>query len=123
MWARMMDDDPQAVFVATRLAERIITHAGRSVSELEPDEVLTARDHAMTVLEYVRGYVRGRGFIGYVPHRSLQAVIVSAGARLFVNPEQVTQYTTGDYSERPATLTGWTSAELSVLRRFRRTYR
>lgn len=77
----------------------------------------------MTVLEYVRGYVRDRGFIGYVPHRSLQAVIVSAGVRLFINPEQLTYYSTGDYSERPATLTGWTAAELGVLRRFRRTYR
>lgn len=122
-WARLMDDDPQAVYVATKLAERIVKHTGQDVADLEPAEVLTARDHAMTVLEYVRGYVRDRGFIGYVPHRSLQAVIVSAGARLFINPEQLTYYSTGDYSERPATLTGWTAAELGVLRRFRRTYR
>ena len=122
-WARLMDDDPQAVYVATKLAERIVKHTGQDVADLEPAEVLTARDHAMTVLEYVRGYVRDRGFIGYIPHRSLQAVIVSAGARLFVNPEQLTYYSTGDYSERPATLTGWTAAELGVLRRFRRTYR
>lgn len=122
-WARLMDDDPQAVYVATKLAERIVKHSGQDVADLDPAEVLTARDHAMTVLEYVRGYVRDRGFIGYIPHRSLQAVIVSAGARLFVNPEQLTYYSTGDYSERPATLTGWTAAELAVLRRFRRTYR
>lgn len=122
MWARLMDDDPQAVFVATRLAERVVTHVGRSVEDLAPTEVLTARDHSMTVLEYVRGYTRERGFVGYVPHRSLQAVIVSAGARLFANPEQLAYYSTGDYSERPATLTGWTHAELGVLRRFRRTY-
>lgn len=123
VWARLMDDDPQAIYVATRLAERIIRHAGQDVAELEPAEVLTARDHAGTVLEYVRGYVRGRGFVGSIPHRALQAVIVSAGARLFVNPEQLTYYSTGDYSERPATMTGWTHAELGVLRRFRRTYR
>lgn len=122
-WQRMMDDDPQALFVATRLAERIVRHAGRDLETLEPAEVLTARDHAAAVAEYVHGYVRGRGFAGHIPHRSLQAVIVSAGARLFVNPEQLSYYSTGDYSERPATLTGWTSAELSVLRRFRRTYR
>ena len=123
VWARLMDDDPQAVYVATKLAERIVKHSGQDVADLDPAEVLTARDHAMTVLEYVRGYVRDRGFIGYIPHRSLQAVIVSAWARLFVNPEQITYYSTGDYSERPATLTGWTAAELGVLRRFRRTYR
>ena len=121
-WARLMDDDPQAIYVATKLAERIIRHTGQDVADLEPSKVLTARDHAMTVLEYVKGYTRDRGFIGYVPHRSLQAVIVNAGGRLFVNPEQLTYYSTGDYSERPATMTGWTHAELSVLRRFRRTY-
>lgn len=122
VWASLMDDDPQAMFVAGRLSERIIRHAGMDIATLDPAEVLTARDHAMTVLEYVKGYTRDRGFIGYVPHRSLQAVIVAAGARLFVNPEQMTYYSTGDYSERPATMTGWTSAELGVLRRFRKVY-
>lgn len=122
VWSSLMDDDPQAMFVAGRLSERIIRHAGMDVADLDPAEVLTARDHAMTVLEYVKGYTRDRGFIGYVPHRSLQAVIVAAGARLFVNPEQMTYYSTGDYSERPATMTGWTSAELGVLRRFRKVY-
>ena len=122
VWAALMDDDPQAMFVAGRLSERIIRHAGMDVADLDPAEVLTARDHAMTVLEYVKGYTRDRGFIGYVPHRSLQAVIVAAGARLFVNPEQMTYYSAGDYSERPATMTGWTSAELGVLRRFRKVY-
>ena len=122
VWSALLDDDPQAMFVAGRLSERIIRHAGMDVADLDPAEVLTARDHAMTVLEYVKGYTRDRGFIGYVPHRSLQAVIVAAGARLFVNPEQMTYYSTGDYSERPATMTGWTSAEVAVLRRFRKVY-
>ncbi len=121
-WTALMDDDPQALFVAGKLSERIIRHAGMDVADLDPAEVLTARDHAMTVLEYVKGYTRDRGFVGYVPHRSLQAVIVAAGARLFVNPEQMTYYSTGDYSERPATMTGWTSAEVAVLRRFRKVY-
>lgn len=122
-WARLLDDDPQALYVATRLADRIVRHVGQDVAELDPTEVLTARDHAMVVLEYVKGYTRDRGFVGYIPHRSLQAVIVAAAARLFTNPEQLTYYSTGDYSERPATLTGWTAAELGVLRRFRRIYR
>lgn len=121
-WAALMDDDPQALYVATRLAERIIRHVGQDVADLDPAEVLTARDHAMVVLEYVKGYTRDRGFVGYIPHRSLQAVIVAAAARLFTNPEQLTYYSTGDYSERPATMTGWTAAELGVLRRFRKVY-
>lgn len=122
VWRSLMDDDPQAMFVATRLAERVIRHVGRNVADLDPSEVLTARDHSMTVLEYVKGYTRDRGFVGYAPHRSIQAVIVVAAARLFTNPEQLTYYSTGDYSERPATMTGWTAAELGVLRRFRKVY-
>lgn len=122
VWMSLMDDDPQAMFVATKLAERIIRHVGRDVADMDPAEVLTARDHAMVVLEYVKGYTRDRGFVGYAPHRSIQAVIVSAAARLFTNPEQLTYYSTGDYSERPATMTGWTHAELGVLRRFRKVY-
>src|SRR5690625_7992379 len=72
------------------LDDRINQPTRKDVSDLEPSKVLTARDHAMTVLEYVKGYTRDRGFIGYVPHRALQAVIVNAGGRLFVNPEQLT---------------------------------
>lgn len=123
-WAALMDDDPQALYVASKLGQRIIRHTGSGdPADLEPSEVLMAQDHAMVVLEYVRGYTRGRGFVGYAPHRALQAVIVAAGSRLFTNPEQLTSYQTGDYSERPAILNGWTMAELGVLRRFRRTYR
>ena len=119
-WGRLMDDDPQALFVARRLAERIIRHTGGNLEAVTADELVTAQDHALTVTEYVRGYTREQGFVGYIPHRSLQAVIVAAAARLYVNPEQITYYQTGDYSERPATMTGWTMAERAVLRRFRR---
>lgn len=123
-WAALMDDDPQALYVARKLGERIIRHTGSGdPADLDPEDVAMANDHAGVVLEYVRGYTRGRGFVGYAPHRALQAVIVAAGSRLFTNPEQLTSYQTGDYSERPALLNGWTSAELGVLRRFRRTYR
>lgn len=118
LWDSLLDADPQALYVAGRIGERILRHVG----DTQPSgEALTlAADHAGVVLEYVRGYTRGRGFVGYIPHRALQAVIVAAGARLYVNPEQLSSYQTGDYSERPATLTGWTAAELGVLRRFRR---
>lgn len=108
------------MYVAVRLADRIIRHAGGKLAEADGDQLVMARDHALTVLEYVKGYTRGRGFVGYLPHRSLQAVIVAGGARLYVNPEQLTFFQHGDYSERPATLAGWTMAERAVLRRFRR---
>ena len=41
---------------------------------------------------------------------------MAAAARLVANPEQLTYYATGDYTERPAVLTGYTLAELGVLR-------
>lgn len=116
-WSHLLDEDPQARAVADRLGGRVLVHAAAPGGDTE-----LAGAHVLTVLEYVKGYTRDRGFHGYIPERALQAVIIAAAARLFVNPDQLTYYATGDYSERPATLTGWTAAELGVLRRYRRTY-
>jgi len=90
----------------------------------KPDDAATitlATVHVPIVTEYVRGYTRGRGFVGGVPAEPLRAVIVAACGRLTSNPRQVQQFQTGDYSERPAILAGWNMAELGVLRRYRRT--
>lgn len=75
-----------------------------------------------TVATFVHGYTRGNGFdsSGRVQDAPLEAVIVSAAARLVVNPEQLWQYSVGDYSERPAVLQGWTLPEIAVLHRYRR---
>lgn len=86
----------------------------------DPATETQAAAHALIVTEYVRGYTRGRGFINGSPSAPLLAVIVSSTARLTPNPEQVTYYQTGDYSERPAILAGWTLPELAVLNGFRR---
>lgn len=118
-WDALLDEDPQARYVADRFAGRVITHAGEL---LDSGDRPLAAAHVLTVLEYVKGYTRDRGFTGYLPARPLAAVIVAASARLYVNPEQLSYYQVGDYSERPATLAGWTMAELGVLRRYRRTY-
>lgn len=73
------------------------------------------------VTEFVRGYTRDRGFYSDgEPMPPLEAVLVSVVSRLLTNPEQVTQYQTGDYSERPAVLNGWTLTELAILNRYRR---
>lgn len=116
-WARLMAEDPQAEFVVDALVPRALRYVERTA-----DDAAGAREHVLTVLEYVKAYTRGRGFTGYIPHRSLAAVIVAASGRLITNPEQVAYYQTGDYSERPAVLAGWTTAELGVLRRFRQVY-
>ena len=119
-WLHLLDDDPERALVASTLAPRALRHAGMDPDAAPAPAAAMAEGHLATVLEYVKGYTRGRGFHGYVPERPLQAVIVAATGRLVTNPEQVTYYSTGDYSERPATLTGWTLAELQVLRRYRR---
>lgn len=111
-------DDPWAVWddLAASLAPRVAAMVGQHGSEPVID---TAKAQLPLVAEYVRGYTRGRGFDGSAPAGPLLAVIVSATARLATNPEQVSAYTMGDYSERPARLAGWTLAEIGVLHRFR----
>lgn len=111
-------DDPWAVWddLAASLAPRVAAMVGLQGDE---DTIDTAKAQLPIVSEYVRGYTRGRGFDGSAPAGPLMAVIVSATARLATNPEQVTVYTTGDYSERPARLAGWTLAEIGVLHRYR----
>ena len=119
-WLHLLDEDPARALVASTLAPRALRHAGTDPDTAPAPALAMAEGHLATVLEYVKGFTRGRGFHGYIPERPLQAVIVAATGRLVTNPEQVTYYSTGDYSERPATLTGWTLAELQVLRRYRR---
>lgn len=100
------------------LARRVAAFLGK------PDNPLTlgrATVHCDIVTEYVRGYTRGRGFdTEDAPAKPLESVIVAATARLTANPEQVSYYATGDYSERPAVLAGWTLPELAVLNRYRK---
>lgn len=117
----LLEADPQTELVIDALAPRVVKHAGRPADEAGAEDL--ARAGVSAVLQYVNGYTRGRGFHGMVPERDLQAVIVASSARLFTNPEQVTSYTLGDYTERPAILNGWTMAEMAVLRRHRVTYR
>jgi hypothetical protein len=102
------------------LAGRALIFLGRADELDEPDALQLAMEHVSIVLEYVRGYTRGRGFSGDAPAVPLRAVIVSASARLIANPSQVVSYRTGDYSETPAILAGWTIPERGVLHRFRK---
>lgn len=103
--------------LADRLAPRVAAWIGRPSDERTLE---LARGTLPVVAEYVRGFTRGNGWTDGVPVLALQTVIVAAAGRIVVNPEQVTYYSSGDYSERPATLTGWTLAELGVLRNYRK---
>ena len=104
--------------LARSLGARVAAFVGQPGN---PDVVATAEAQVPIVAEYVRGFTRGRGFRDEFPAGPLRAVIVSGVARLATNPEQVAHFQTGDYSERPAQLAGWTLAELGVLHRYRRT--
>lgn len=100
------------------LAAREAAYIGRPGDR---EVIALANTHLPVVEAFVHGYTRGRGFDrDGRPTVPLAHVIVSAAARLVTNPEQVHQYATGDYSERPAVLTGWTLAELAVLHNYRR---
>lgn len=81
-----------------------------------------AAAHLPIVTAFVRAYTRGNGFaVGTdEPDDALEAVIVSACARLTSNPEQVTHYQMADYAENPAVLNGFTLPELAVLHLYRR---
>lgn len=118
------EDDPRYVDYITRTGGAVSAMLGQPDRPGQQD----LAEHCAEVLTgYVRGFVRslpgvaGRGFTSYgVPHRDIRAVIITATVRLASNPRQLTYYQSGDYSERPAVMAGWTIAELTVLRRYRR---
>lgn len=111
----------------SRIAQRVKLYLDDS--ELNDAMLIQQID---VVTAYVYGYTRGRGFktvdhdirggmvkaIGE-PTSDVESVIVAAVARLATNPDQVTYYQTGDYSERPAVLAGWTLLERAVLNNYR----
>jgi hypothetical protein len=104
--------------LAAALAPRVAAFVGRPN---HADTISAATEYIPVVAEYVRGFTRNRGYVADTPAGPLQVVIVAAAARLVANPEQLSMYQTGDYTERPAVLTGYTLAERGVLHRYRRT--
>lgn len=113
-------EEPTPGDPATRhpLSNRLAAYLGRPGDETF---LALADAHIPIVEAFVHGYTRGRGFDDDAQAVGpLQAVIVSAAARLTANPEQVANYTMGDYSEKSAVLNGWTLPEQAVLHRYRR---
>jgi len=89
--------------------------------EGDPQTIALATHHVEIIESYVYGYTRGNGFSATgEPNRQLSNVIVAATAKLTYNPEQVTYYQAGDYTERPQYLTGWTLMEQAVLNNYRK---
>lgn len=117
----VVSDDPWDGYatLADELDVRVAAFVGR---DGDAEAIAAAAEYVPVVATYVHGYTRGRGWSpAGVPAGPLKAVIVAAAARLLANPEQVAVYTLGDYSERPAVLSGWTLPERAVLHRYRRT--
>jgi hypothetical protein len=89
----------------------------------QPDDAAimdTAEQAIPIVTVMVKAYVRGTG--DWEPNDELEAVIVTAAARMVSNPGQLPYDTTAGvftHSVRGA-FQGWTLAELFVLNRYRR---
>ena len=73
------------------------------------------------VTTMVKAYVRGTG-TGWEPNEELEAVIVTAAARLVTNPGQLpVDLAAGPFTQSlRGGFTGWTLAELAVLNRYRK---
>ena len=69
----------------------------------------------------VKAYVRGTGE-DWEPNEELEAVIVTASARMVANPSQLPHHlTTGPFTQSlRGAFAGFTLAELFVLNRYRR---
>lgn len=113
-------EDPAYAAWILATARRVATLLGKS----EHGPTLDMADMSVRlVAAYAEGYTRSRGWAATgVPVPGIAAVVTIAAVRLASNPRQVTYYQTGDYSERPAVLAGWTAAEVQVLRRYRRVW-
>jgi len=82
--------------------------------------VFLADEHVTLVTAFVKAYTRGRGFVDQLVADDLLAVIITATARLVLNPTHTVSESVGSYAHRPGTLEGWTLPELAVLHRYRR---
>lgn len=98
--------------------EQVLLFLGRS----ESDPFFGPVEQAIPIITtMVKAYVRGTG-ADWEPNEELDAVIVTATARLVTNPTQLQSDTTaGPFTQSVrGSFTGWTLAELAVLNRYRR---
>ncbi len=82
----------------------------------------SAQQAIPVVTTMARAYTRGKGFDTFgEPEDDMDAVILSAAARLASNPSQIaSDETAGPFTRSlRGSFNGWTIAELSVLNRYR----
>jgi hypothetical protein len=88
----------------------------------DPATVAHAGQQVPIVTAMARAYTRGKGFDDDGAADDLAAVIVTATARMMVNPAQIAQdHSAGPYTESiRGGFTGWSLAETFVLNRYRK---
>jgi hypothetical protein len=88
------------------------------------DDLLAGETAAIVPLitTMAKAYTRGNGFDDDEPNDEINAVIITAAARLAANPRQLSHTSTaGVFSDNVVGgFTGWTLAEQFVLNRYRR---
>lgn len=96
-------------------AEQLNTLLGQQVDTTRLDAVLAV------VKAMAATYTRGQGFTNGDPAEDLAAVILTASARLLVNPSQVPHRDRmgAVESDWRGGFIGWTLVELAVLNRYR----
>lgn len=104
--------------LAAELAPRVAGYIGKAGNQ-QAIEMIAGQ--LPVIVEFVRGYTRGRGFDEEGnPNAALRACIVSAASRVASNPKQLRQYSVGDYSATPALLMGFTLTEQATLNNYRK---
>jgi len=78
-----------------------------------------ADQHVGLVTQFVKGYTRGQGFGVGTVEEDVRAVIITATARLVVNPAQVTREEADGWSAL-GSFNGFSLPELAVLHNYRR---
>ncbi|MFV8237456.1 MULTISPECIES: hypothetical protein [Mycobacteroides] len=82
------------------------------------DTATKADQTVALVTQLAKGYTRGRGF-NPEPEPDVRAVIITASARLYENPQGVVSQAMGPLAIEHGQFIGWTVAELIVLNRYR----
>ena len=106
---------PPPAPVASDLGERVAQMLTGRFDD--PDLVRLCRSTGETITHLARNFTRGRGFVAGLPNKDIEAVIVSATARLAANPEQIesqvgTAIVRGGFN-------GWSPLERIVLGSYR----
>ena len=84
----------------------------------DPDLVALCRNTGETISALAMNFTRGAGFVAGWPNKDIEAVIISATARLAANPEQI-ESQVGTAIVRGA-FTGWSPLERIVLGSYRK---